>query len=310
MVVNASAHELPLVSVVITCYNQAAFLSDAIESVLQQNYPHQEVVIIDDGSTDDTPQVIARYPRFNYIRKENQGVVAARNDGLRESKGDYVVFLDGDDRLLPNAVRTGVQKLNAHTECAFVYGRCVLIAADGSPLPTWQHPDVESEHYLVLLHHNFIWMPAQVMYRRSAIESVEGFRPGADHCSDYDLYLRISSKFSICGHNDVVAEWRQHQSNTSHKIGMMLESILKALEAQRDFVRNDKRYEEALKAGIKYYQKSYGGKLIDHMLTSFKTRQWKRLAQETRLLLRHYPQGLIVKPGWNIYRKIAKLENN
>jgi len=304
-----AAQDSPLVSVIITCYNQASFLGEAIESVIGQLYQHFEITIIDDGSTDNTSEVAAAYVCARYLRQENQGVVAARNKGLQESKGDYVIFLDGDDRLLPNALGISVQHLNAHPECAFVYGRCAFIAADGSPLPTWPHPEVEKEHYLALLQKNFIWMPAKVMYRRSVFQSVEGFEPAADHCCDYDLYLRISRRFPIYGHNEVVAEWRQHKANTSHKIGSMLKHVFTVLESQRKFLKDEKRYEEAYKAGIRFYRTLYGGLLVDQILASVKTRQWKHVLQQARLLLQYYPQGLAVRPVRKIYRHLFRPEH-
>ncbi len=90
----------------------------------------------------------------------------------------------------------------------------------------------------------------------------------------------------------------------------MLKSVLTALQSQRKYVKGDKRYEEAYKAGIRYYQNLYGRPLIDEILASLKTRQWKRMVQEARILLRYYPQGLAVKPGRRIYRKIVKPEKN
>src|SRR3712207_4601210 len=108
--------EKPLVSIVIPCYNQAHFLGEAIESVLAQTYPHFEVVVVDDGSTDNTEAVAARYPGVRCIRQENQGLAAARNTGIRRSNGSYLVFLDADDRLLPNALEVGLKHLKEHPE--------------------------------------------------------------------------------------------------------------------------------------------------------------------------------------------------
>src|SRR5437867_2391143 len=93
-----------LVSVVIPCYNNAPFLRDAIQSVLSQTYERTEFIVVDDGSSDDTSDVASSDPGIRLIRQQNQGVSAARNAGLRQSRGDYVVFLDADDRLLPGAV--------------------------------------------------------------------------------------------------------------------------------------------------------------------------------------------------------------
>src|ERR687885_1823430 len=127
-----------LVTGVIPCYNQAHFLGEAIESVLAQSYTHFEIIVVDDGSTDNTSEVATRYPKVRCIRQDNQGLAAARNAGLRVSEGTYLVFLDADDRLLPDALEVGLECLEAYPECAFVSGKLRRIAADGSPLPVWK----------------------------------------------------------------------------------------------------------------------------------------------------------------------------
>src|SRR5215211_9350661 len=100
--------EAGLVSVVIPCYNQAHFLGEAIESVLSQSYRNFEILVVDDGSTDNTSEVASRYERVRIVRQENRGLSGARNRGLREAKGEYVVFLDADDRLLPGALEASL----------------------------------------------------------------------------------------------------------------------------------------------------------------------------------------------------------
>ncbi|PYL19270.1 MAG: hypothetical protein DMF41_10205, partial [Verrucomicrobia bacterium] len=107
----------PLVSVVIPCYDQAHFLSEAIESVLAQTYPHFELVVVDDGSNDNTAAVVNRYPGIRYFRQENQGLAAARNAGLRQTMGEYLVFLDSDDRLLPSALEAGLRCFRENPAC-------------------------------------------------------------------------------------------------------------------------------------------------------------------------------------------------
>ena len=116
-----------LVSVIIPCYNHARFLGEAIVSVIRQSYPHIEIIVVDDGSTDDTEQVITSYPNIQHIRQENLGVSRARNMGLSMSRGAYVLFLDADDRLLPDAVATGVHALASRKEYAFAFGLFVSI---------------------------------------------------------------------------------------------------------------------------------------------------------------------------------------
>src|SRR5438552_637083 len=127
-----SSVTMMLVSVVIPCYNQAHFLGEAIESVASQTYPHFEVVVVDDGSTDNTAAVVTGYPGVRYFRQENQGLSAARNTGLRHSVGDRLVVLDADDRLMPCALEIGLTSLRDHPECAFVYGHSQFTTVDGS----------------------------------------------------------------------------------------------------------------------------------------------------------------------------------
>ena len=111
---------------VIPCYNQARFLGDAIRSVLCQGYTDLEIVVVDDGSSDGTEEVASGYAevdsRVKLIRQENRGLAAARNRGLAEVRGEYVVFLDSDDRLVSGALGVGVRELEAHPGCAFVSG--------------------------------------------------------------------------------------------------------------------------------------------------------------------------------------------
>src|SRR5215208_7052146 len=124
-----------LVSVVIPCYNQAHFLGEAIESVLAQSYKDFEIVVVDDGSPDDTSEVASRYEEVRLIRQKNSGLAGARNRGLAEAEGAYVVFLDSDDRLMPEALEVGVRELASHPECAFVCGTLTYISVEG--VPTW-----------------------------------------------------------------------------------------------------------------------------------------------------------------------------
>ncbi|HWO47120.1 MAG TPA: glycosyltransferase family A protein, partial [Solirubrobacterales bacterium] len=123
-----------LVSVVIPCFGQSHFLGEAIESVLAQSYPHLEVLVVDDSSPDNASQVAARYPGVRCLRCANQGMAGARNFGIRNTSGDFLVFLDADDRLLPTAIGTGVGLLGEHPEAAAASGRFRRIAQDGTPI--------------------------------------------------------------------------------------------------------------------------------------------------------------------------------
>src|SRR5919112_3168501 len=124
--------EVALVSVIIPSYNHAHYLGEAIESVLSQSYRNFEIIVVDDGSTDNTSEVASHYEEVRLVRQENRGLAGARNSGLAEAEGEYLVFLDADDRLLPRALEVNLTELAAHPQCALVAGYQWLIEADGS----------------------------------------------------------------------------------------------------------------------------------------------------------------------------------
>jgi glycosyltransferase involved in cell wall biosynthesis len=259
---NVIMPESGLVSVIIPCYNQAQFLPEAIESALAQTYPHREIIVVDDGSSDGTAKMAADYAALQYIRQENSGVSAARNAGLKQSRGEYLVFLDADDRLLPNALEIGVDCLRQHRDCAFASGHCRLIVADGSLLAEPEQPHVPSEHYLELLRGNYIWCPGSVIYRRSTFDSVHGFDPSLSPGADYDLYLRITRNSPVFCHNQFVADYRLHSSSMSADHSLMLREALKALDTQWDYVKRSDDRIDAFTAGRKHWQDYYGSLLM------------------------------------------------
>jgi GT2 family glycosyltransferase len=251
-----------LISVVIVCYNQARYLRDAINSVLAQSYHGAEILLVDDGSTDQTPEIAQEYPQVRYIRQNNRGLSAARNAGLHQSRGRYVVFLDADDRLLPNALDAGLALFRKQPESGFVFGAHRNIFDDGSPAPTTLSEPVEQEHYWHLLQSNFIGMHATVMYSREAIELAGGFNEGLRACEDYQMYLRIARSRAIRGHDALVAEYRQHDTNMSSDHAFMLRSVLAVLRAERKRA-SDSRNRHALRLGMNVWKEYYGALLLE-----------------------------------------------
>jgi glycosyltransferase involved in cell wall biosynthesis len=265
-----------LVSVIIPCYNQAQFLGEAIESVLAQSYEPLEIIVIDDGSSDNTAEVARRYPAAKYFHQKNAGRSAARNAGLRRSRGELVVFLDADDRLLPAALDTGVQCLEKHAECAFVSGHCRVIDSTGTVLAEPRQRVVEREHYLQLLRGgNYIWCPATVVYRRRVFDFVHGFDPSLVPVEDYDVYLRVTKDFAAHCHGEVVAEYRQHSGNTSRDFSVMQKAAIAAHEAQWPVARANRRFRAAYRAGERFWRDHYP---IQHMIRRIRELVRERLA--------------------------------
>ena len=282
-----------LVSVIIPCYNQGHFLGEAIESVFKQTYPHYEIIVVDDGSTDETANVAAGFGRVRCLSQKNQGLAAARNAGLEASKGSYLVFLDADDRLLPNALRDGIKSLNSHPECAFVYGHVQLISANGLPLSSPRQFDPQGDHYLELLRHNYIWTPGAVIYCRGVFDFVTGFNSRFNASADFDLNARISRLFPICCSETVVLEYRRHDESMSRDFAQMLKSAVIARRLQWESVSGNRQYEEALQTGIRIAQEDYGEKLFNQARGFMLAHKWRRAGSALLTLLRYYPQGVV-----------------
>jgi glycosyltransferase involved in cell wall biosynthesis len=281
-----------LVSVVIPSYNQAYFLHEAIESVLAQTYPHLEVVVVDDGSTDNTVEVASRYPGVKYIRQENRGLAGARNTGIRHSTGQYLIFLDADDRLTPNALESGLACFEAHPESAFVWGRCRFVALDGAVLGDDLGFTVESDHYAAMLRRSYIPMHATVMFRRTVFEAVGPYDISLKVCEDYDLYLRITRAFPISCHEAVVAEYRQYGASMSRNASLMLKVVLAVLRSQRKHLASE-HYREAYKAGIAFWTNLFGEPLADQVRTDIRRKQWRAAMAKLTVLLQFYPRGIV-----------------
>jgi glycosyltransferase involved in cell wall biosynthesis len=289
----AGTEAMALVSVVIPCFDQAGYLDAAIESVLAQTYPHFEVVVVDDGSHDNTAEVAGRYPGVRLLQQRNAGLAAARNAGLQASGGELVVFLDADDRLKPDALEVGLRTLRAHPECAFVSGQVELTNADGSLLRAAEHRVLDRDHYRMLLQGNDILSHATVLYRRQAIELAGGFDPALPACEDYDLYLRIARRFPVYTHDHCVAEYRRHPGNMHRNPARMLASALTALRKQRKAARRSAADRRAYALGVAHWRREFGGQLVEDLRDRIAVRDVGReTRRRLRVLLRHHRAGV------------------
>ena len=292
------------VSVVIACYNQARYLGEAIESVLaQREQVSSEIIVVDDGSTDDTVAVATSFPGVRCISQPNQGQGAARNAGLAHASGEFLVVLDSDDRLLPNAFEIGMRLLAEHPECAFTAGRCVVFGSEGVRTDTQYQPLVERDHYRQLLCSNYIWMPATVMFRSAIVQRFGGFRTNVSGAEDYDLYLRIARQHPIWCHDAFVAEYRQHDGNTTRRSVQMMRSSLEVMHGQRRFLSNDARLQDAWRRGVRFWQSEYGEEAINLLRRQIRGRRWRDASATISALVRYYPRG-VVQHGW---RKLSCL---
>jgi glycosyltransferase involved in cell wall biosynthesis len=278
-----------MISVIIPCHNQAHFLPDAIGSVLTQTYGSYEIIVIDDGSCDGTSDVAACYPT-RCVTQKQQGLASARNAGIRESRGEYVVFLDADDRLLPNHFETRLKAFERRPDAGLVYGGYRFIGVDQKG---FVHHCVQTvDQYAGLLRVNFIGAVHTVMFKRSALIAAGAFRRDLRACEDYDLYFRIARLYDLYCHHEVVAEYRRHHQQMSQEWGRMLRAAVSVLHNQRPFIRGKQEHQDAYKDGLKLFRSIYGEPLIAQLMTNVRAHRWMPAWQDVTLLIRYHPRGI------------------
>lgn len=198
----SSPAHAPLVSVVIPAYNCERFIADALDSVFKQNYPAIEVLVVDDGSTDGTRDVVARYGRaVTLIRQQNSGAAVARNEGMRHARGDYVALLDADDLWLPGKLQLQVDYLERHADVGMCCTLWRLLYPDAAghyriddvaaPESAPVDPKCAGWIYRELLLDCEVWTSTVVM-RRELGERIGGFDAKLRRGQDYDYWLRAS----------------------------------------------------------------------------------------------------------------------
>jgi glycosyltransferase involved in cell wall biosynthesis len=209
----------PQVSVIIPSYNCARYLPEAIDSVFAQTYQDFEIIVVDDGSTDNTPEVLQRYgDQLQAVHQRNQGVALARNQGIRLASGKWIAFLDADDVFLPHKLEAQLKLAATDSDLGIIHSGWNRVDAEGKFLmrvELWhQVPELTLESWLR-------WkpiLPSAMLFRRDWLEQAGGFDPRFPPAEDTELVLRLA----LLGCQakwlpQVTVNYRQHDSSAMHK---------------------------------------------------------------------------------------------
>ena len=299
---------MPNVSVIITTYNRAGYVIKAIESVLSQTYQNWELVIVDDGSSDQTQEVVQSYlakdGKVRYVKQVNQGLSGARNTGISETSGNLIAFLDDDDWWLPEKLEKQVAFMEAHPEIGMSYTRLRIIRSingrldDSTAIPVRMATTFEE-----ILDDSFI--PASTaMIRRKCLEGMDWFKVGIGMQEDLELWLRFVQRWKIAALDAALTVMKKNDRPQMSRDTVF--AFTKAIEAIQGLeLTPEYKHLEHLKAkNCAAFQYRIGRTYIDEG-------NYLSAAKHFFLALATYPLvGLMVRrpeeQGLKLVRRIAK----
>jgi glycosyltransferase involved in cell wall biosynthesis len=239
----------PAVSVVVATRNYGRYLAGALHSVLTQTWNDFEVVVVDDGSTDDTPDVIRPFltdERVRTQRTDGLGQSRAKNLGIQLSRGPLIAFLDGDDEWVPTKLEQQLPLFD-NPAVGIVYSRRTLMDESGRDLTTPQGTFGRGRVYDHLLAQNFVCFSSAVV-RRAVFESVGMFDPALSLSIDYDLWLRVARHYEFDFVNEPLVRYRTGHGNLSSRIAERLNTVLSILRRSLNRRNNTETADETAQA--------------------------------------------------------------
>ncbi|MDO7897411.1 glycosyltransferase family 2 protein [Pseudomonas citrulli] len=234
----ATASQIPpLISIVAPCYNAEKYLEEAIHSIFAQDYPNYEVIVVDDGSTDNSLAMLRQLQQtydFQLYSQANQGVSAALNHGLKYARGEYVSTPDLDDVMLPHSLRVRADYLDHHPETGCVGALIIYMNSNGQAIKEQRRTSTRVYTFDDILREAVVIGAPTALYRMSALRSAEFYDPLL-RVQDFQITLRIAHLgYEVHELPVTVTRYRRHPNNLSRKYKLMLEADLAAIAPYRD----------------------------------------------------------------------------
>jgi glycosyltransferase involved in cell wall biosynthesis len=277
---------LPAVTVVITAFMHREFVLEALRSVIDQTFSDFEIIVVDDGSRDGTSMLLEpliRSGKITYVAQTNLGPAAARNRGLTLAAGEFIAFLDDDDRWPPDKLEWQVISLKNNAELTIVAGGIVLIDEKGTELRT----DILAENtvsFELLFYGNPFHSPGQTLIRTERLRAIGGFNTSIWGSDDFDAWFRLAKTGGILQSRQIALYYRQHPGNASKNIIRMLDQGLKVVSRHSEEVPVDLRQE--LKArGYRSLYKSALRKILNKSKDMFRKRSLSGVFELTASIL-------------------------
>ncbi len=222
---------MPEVSVIIPAHNAAHYLAEAVDSVLRQSFQDFEILVIDDGSTDDTEAIMRSYhSKVRYFSQQKSGVAIARNRGIERAQGRYIAFLDADDTWTPLKLERQLAAMADHKDYRICYSAFTITGPDLAPISVSRSRRQAHALEDLLLRGNVVATPTTVMGERALFIESGGFDPALSQCADWDMWVRVAALTDFLYIDEPLACYRQHGSNMSRNAPLLEQDSFRVLE--------------------------------------------------------------------------------
>lgn len=222
------SEEHPLVSVIIPVYNGSLYLRAALESVFAQTYRPLEVIVVDDGSVDDSGVIAQSFPEVHYIQQTNQGVAAARNHGIEAARGEFYAFLDQDDLWKPEKLKLQIDYLLSHPDVGYTLTQQQFFLEPGATLPAWFRKEL-----LTTVHTG--WVLGTLVVRRTTFEKVGNFATDYSAANDTDWFFRAkAAETPMAVVPELLLLKRIHEANDSSRAKEILAEMRRVVKISLD----------------------------------------------------------------------------
>ncbi len=222
----------PLVSVIIPVYNGARYLRAALESVFAQTYREFEVIVVDDGSVDDSGIIAQSFPEVRYMHQANCGVAQARNNAIEAARGEFFAFLDQDDLWMPDKLKLQIEYFLTHSDVGYTLTQQKFFLDPGATLPPWFRKELFD-----LVHTG--WVLGTLVVRRKIFEQVGNFATGYSAANDSDWFFRAkAAAISMAVVPELLLLKRIHEANDSGRAKEILSELLKVVRTSLDRQRS------------------------------------------------------------------------
>jgi len=280
-----------LVSVVIPAFNGAAYIGETIASILAQTYRPIEVLVVDDGSTDRTAEIVQRFGEpVRYLRQENAGTAAARNRAVAESRGEFIALLDQDDLWVPHKLERQIPRFAEDPRIGLVFAGIEFFDTHSGEITSTYFPGLELDLCDLLAH---VVLPVQtILFRRTALEKIGPFDTSLGGTDDWDIGIRMAAEFRLVGVEETLGRVRLHETQQGRNTDRMFHHAMRVLDKHAQVRPGSRECAAAIRKGRDILREHQYGCIKGRAFAAWSAGRYLAAAGQSVRAFLQYPPAL------------------